>query len=54
VHWFNTEAFFTNALRMLRPGGLLAAWGYGIGTIKNDKMDDLLQNVKNEFSFANK
>jgi SAM-dependent methyltransferase len=28
LHWFDLPAFFTEAGRALRPGGLLAAWCY--------------------------
>ena len=28
LHWFDFNAFYTEANRVLRPGGLLAAWGY--------------------------
>lgn len=30
LHWFRFEAFFAEARRVLRPGGVLAAWGYGL------------------------
>ena len=28
LHWFDRGAFFAECARVLRPGGLLAAWGY--------------------------
>lgn len=28
LHWFDREAFFAECARVLRPGGLLVAWGY--------------------------
>lgn len=28
LHWFNTPAFVAEALRVLRPGGVLACWCY--------------------------
>jgi SAM-dependent methyltransferase len=28
LHWFDRPAFFTEAARVLRPGGVLVAWGY--------------------------
>jgi SAM-dependent methyltransferase len=29
LHWFDRDAFFAECDRVLAPGGLLAAWGYG-------------------------
>jgi SAM-dependent methyltransferase len=29
LHWFDFPAFFAEARRVLRPGGILAAWCYG-------------------------
>lgn len=28
LHWFEREAFFAECARVLRPGGVLVAWGY--------------------------
>jgi SAM-dependent methyltransferase len=30
AHWFDLPRFFAEAVRVLRPGGLLALWGYGL------------------------
>lgn len=30
VHWFEPEAFNQEVRRVLRPGGLVAEWGYGL------------------------
>ena len=28
LHWFERDAFFAECVRVLRPGGVLVAWGY--------------------------
>jgi SAM-dependent methyltransferase len=28
LHWFDRDAFFAECVRVLRPGGVLVAWGY--------------------------
>lgn len=30
LHWFDFDAFYAEALRVLKPGGVLAAWSYGL------------------------
>jgi SAM-dependent methyltransferase len=30
AHWFDLQSFYTEALRVLKPGGLLALWCYGL------------------------
>ena len=29
AHWFDLTAFYTEARRVLKPGGMIALWGYG-------------------------
>ena len=33
LHWFNTDDFFAEAMRVLEPEGVLAVWSYGLLTI---------------------
>ncbi|KAL4424348.1 hypothetical protein ABPG75_001649 [Micractinium tetrahymenae] len=33
LHWFDLPAFYAEARRVLRPGGTLAVWGYGLPLI---------------------
>lgn len=33
LHWFNLEGFYNEAKRVLRKGGIIAAWAYGLHTI---------------------
>lgn len=42
-HWFRFDAFLAEARRVLRPGGLLAVWGYGLPTI-TPAIDERLQH----------
>ena len=41
LHWFPFEAFYAEVRRVLRPGGLLAAWAYGFERV-NDAVDAVL------------
>ena len=34
LHWFDIPSFYREVERVLRPGGLLAVWSYGIHTVK--------------------
>lgn len=36
LHWFDRERFFAEVDRVLRPGGLLAVWSYGLLTIERE------------------
>lgn len=29
IHWFDLDRFYAEAKRVLKPGGVIAAWGYG-------------------------
>jgi len=30
LHWFDLDKFYTEVKRVIKPGGLLAIWGYGL------------------------
>jgi SAM-dependent methyltransferase len=36
LHWLDRPRFYAEALRVLQPGGILAAWRYGLATIDAD------------------
>lgn len=44
LHWFELEAFYAEARRVLKPGGLLAAWTYGMNRI-NTAVDAVTQHL---------
>jgi SAM-dependent methyltransferase len=33
LHWFDFDVFYEEARRVLKPGGVIAAWAYGVPTI---------------------
>jgi len=41
LHWFDLKQFYAEARRVLKPGGLLAAWGYGFFSIQPE-IDSLI------------
>jgi ubiquinone/menaquinone biosynthesis C-methylase UbiE len=41
LHWFDFERFYTQVRRVLKPGGLVAAWTYGLLTV-NDDIDAII------------
>jgi SAM-dependent methyltransferase len=44
VHWFDRPRFFAEVERVLRPGGVLAVWSYGIPRLEGVGPDALLQH----------
>lgn len=44
LHWFDTERFYAEVRRVLKPGGLIAAWSYGVITIEGEETNALLQH----------
>ena len=44
AHWFDHERFHTEVRRVLKPGGLLALWTYGVHTI-NEEIDEVVQRL---------
>lgn len=44
LHWFDIDAFFDEATRVLKPGGLLAAWSYEKTSV-NANIDPILDTI---------
>ncbi|MCP9786277.1 class I SAM-dependent methyltransferase [Cyanobium sp. N5-Cardenillas] len=44
LHWFDRPRFFAEVERVLRPGGVLAVWSYGIPELEGEGPDALLQH----------
>ncbi len=52
AHWFDLPAFHAEAARVLRPGGLLAIWGYGLTRITpaiDAVIDDYYTNTLHDY-----
>jgi SAM-dependent methyltransferase len=45
VHWFDINTFYQEVHRVLRPGGCLAMWSYGLFHIHNDDDERTLQKL---------
>ncbi|WP_019987743.1 class I SAM-dependent methyltransferase [Rudanella lutea] len=43
LHWFDVDAFHREVRRVLRPGGVVAEWGYGLCTV-NPTVDGLVRD----------
>ena len=44
LHWFDLEAFYLEARRVLKPNGVLAAWTYGMNRV-NDGVDAVTRHL---------
>ena len=42
AHWFDLPQFYAQANRVLRPGGILAMWTYGLVNYENKDVDRLV------------
>lgn len=51
IHWFDHTSFFAEAFRVLKPGGILAAWGYGHHEVKGcrELLDHFYHNIVGPF-----
>lgn len=43
-HWFNFAKFETEVRRVLKPGGIIAIWGYGLTNSQNPDVNQLLKS----------
>ncbi|MFT4863373.1 MAG: ubiquinone/menaquinone biosynthesis C-methylase UbiE [Pseudohongiellaceae bacterium] len=44
LHWFDLERFFSEVDRVLKPGGVLAVWSYGVNSI-SQQIDGLVDEL---------
>ena len=44
LHWFDFGRFYPEAGRVLEPGGVLAAWAYGINQVEGEAVNRLVQD----------
>ena len=42
LHWFDPAAFFSEARRVLAPGGAIAVWGYGDPILDSESLNRML------------
>ncbi|MGE0582438.1 MAG: class I SAM-dependent methyltransferase [Steroidobacteraceae bacterium] len=48
LHWFDQSRFNAEARRVLKPGGAIAEWCYGLTTVDGAAVDDLVQHFYSE------
>jgi ubiquinone/menaquinone biosynthesis C-methylase UbiE len=41
IHWFNIQEFYKEAIRVARPGAVLAVWGYSLLSV-NPRIDEMV------------
>ena len=44
LHWFDLPRFYAEVNRVLRPGGVLAVWAYGINRIEGEAVDVIVRD----------
>jgi SAM-dependent methyltransferase len=47
LHWFNFDAFYREVNRVIKPGGLIAAWSYRLPEI-DEMVDELIQYLHDD------
>lgn len=50
LHWFDLEAFYAEVRRVLKPGGVLAVWTYGVHSVGDADIDARsIDNIVSDF-----
>ena len=44
LHWFDFDRFYAEAKRVLSPGGVFAAWAYGIDQVEGEAANEIAQD----------
>ncbi len=47
LHWFDFDVFYKEAARILKPGGIIAAWAYGLPFISKE-IDTVIRNYHDQ------
>ncbi len=48
LHWFDLNRFYVEARRVLKPGGVLAVWTYGVLAVADEAVDARVQTFYRE------
>jgi SAM-dependent methyltransferase len=48
IHWFDFDRFYSEVRRVLKPHGVMAAWGYAFQRV-NPRVDAVLAKLEGEF-----
>ena len=48
LHWFKLDEFYAEAHRVLKPGGVLAVWSYGVQHVEDARIDAEVQRFYGE------
>jgi len=48
LHWFDLPRFYAEARRVLKPGGVLAVWSYGIQSVAGEQVNGHVQHFYHE------
>ncbi len=49
LHWFDYDKFWPQVKRVLKPGGIFAAWGYSFFTIKSQMDNQIREALSTSF-----
>jgi SAM-dependent methyltransferase len=48
IHWFDFDKFYAETKRVLRSGGVIAVWAYGINVVEGDQINAIVQRYYSE------